>query len=98
MYWNLTPVDIRQLSYNSFKKETKIYVLANSEHYLNLGNRNKARPKDLPAIVPYVPPKITKNCAKNGAKNDAKNKKNETASTNKMCPKKDEIPAKKARL
>ena len=57
-YWNSLPKDIRHLSYNSFKKEAKTYVLNNSERFLNFGNRNRARPRDLPEIVPYIPPKV----------------------------------------
>jgi hypothetical protein len=63
-YWNLLPKDIRHLKYNSFKREAKTYVLNNSERFLNLGNKNKARPKDLPEIVPYEPSKVEIKIAK----------------------------------
>jgi hypothetical protein len=52
------------LKYNSFKREAKTYVLNNSERFLNLGNKNKARPKDLPEIVPYEPSKVEIKIAK----------------------------------
>lgn len=54
-YWNLIPKEIRDLEYGPFKKEAKSYVLNNSERFLNLGNKNKTRVKDLPEIVPYEP-------------------------------------------
>ena len=68
---------MRHLNYNSFKKEAKTYVINNSERFLNLGNKNKARPRDLPELVPYEPPKIA-----TVAQIAAKNKTNKSATTN----------------
>ena len=51
---------MRHLNYNSFKKEAKTYVINNSERFLNLGSKNKTRPRDLPEIVPYEPSKVAK--------------------------------------
>jgi hypothetical protein len=68
---------MRHLDYTSFKKEAKTYVINNSERFLNLGNKNKARPRDLPELVPYEPPKIA-----TVAQIAAKNKTNKSATTN----------------
>ena len=45
------------LNYQSFKREAKIYVLANQKWFLNIGDRNGAGAKDLPPIKPYHPSK-----------------------------------------
>ena len=55
---------MRHLNYNSFKKEAKTYVTNNSERFLNLGSKNKTRPRDLPEIVPYEPSKVEIKIAK----------------------------------
>jgi len=49
-------------------------VLENSEWFLNIGNRNKQRPKDLPIIKPYKLPNLPKK--KNQMKEKEKVKKN----------------------
>ena len=56
-YWNLLPKEIMDLNYQSFKREAKIYVLANQKWFLNIGDRNGAGAKDLPPIKPYHPSK-----------------------------------------
>ena len=46
-----------ELNYQCFKREAKIYVLANQKWFLNIGDRNGASAKDLPPIKPYNPSK-----------------------------------------
>ena len=59
-YWNLLPKEIMELNYQCFKREAKIYVLANQKWFLNIGDRNGASAKDLPPIKPYNPLKSVK--------------------------------------
>ena len=62
--WNLLPKEIKDLNYYCFKKEAKLYVLANQKWFLNIGDRNGASAKDLPPIKPYNPLKSVKKSTK----------------------------------
>ena len=59
-YWNLLPIEIRQLEYHIFKKEAKKFIVENQERFLNFGDKDKTHPKFLPKWKPYVPPKPPK--------------------------------------
>ena len=72
-FWNFLPKEIKELNYPSFKKEAKLYVLANAEWFLNFGNRNGAGAKDLPKIKLFDPKKLEKKhprCKNTGILND----------------------------
>ena len=59
-YWNLLPIEIRQLEYHIFKKEAKKFVVENQKRFLNFGDKDKTHPKFLDKLKPYVPPKPPK--------------------------------------
>ena len=47
-YWNLLPIEIRQLEYHIFKKEAKKFIVENQARFLNFGDKDKTHPKFLP--------------------------------------------------
>ena len=64
----MIPIEIKHLKYSIFKKEAKQYIVDNKARFLNIGNKDKIGPRDLPKLVPYIHPKDRKKPAPKAAK------------------------------
>jgi hypothetical protein len=50
-YWNLLPIEIRQMSYGRFKAEVVKFVTDNGQAFLNFGDKNPVIGKELVRLI-----------------------------------------------